>query len=405
MINHIKNRCVRLVIKTTKGIGKLIALVRNKKLKHIKIKKILVNRSDRIGDAILTLPFLLELKKQGYEITVMTSTYNDFILKRFFPTIPMDHPIIPQESKPNLLWEECIQRITNILQLISSHLSKDTKPEFDIFLDLMPGEKSPEGIYYAYKNRLAKYYVGCNKGLLNIFQDYSLKKTLIELSDIDIIQYYEKLLDDGLGIKINTPDYIDLESFKEYQQKGFNVKFPFGIVFVGGESKRGLLIEQWQILIERLAENINIVVIDDPKNLMLPRLKEVVKNKGVYFIKNRYNLFELLTLTKKARFFIGMDGGGTHVLSIPTNTLIIFTQEMSHPFRPHSNNSYKIIRSRDAFNIEETRTTKGLIKAIAYKSLPCRPCFVRFECKERKCIEGIAVELIADYMVEQIKLS
>ncbi|MFH1898810.1 MAG: hypothetical protein ABH886_11385 [Candidatus Desantisbacteria bacterium] len=71
MRQHIKNKLIKLIIKTTKGIGKLIALVRNKKLKNIKIKKILVNRSDRIGDAILTLPFLLELKKQGYEITVM----------------------------------------------------------------------------------------------------------------------------------------------------------------------------------------------------------------------------------------------------------------------------------------------------------------------------------------------
>ncbi|MFH1898809.1 MAG: hypothetical protein ABH886_11380 [Candidatus Desantisbacteria bacterium] len=159
------------------------------------------------------------------------------------------------------------------------------------------------------------------------------------------------------------------------------------------------------MLIEKLAEKINIVVIDDPKNLMLPQIKAVVKNKGVYFIKNRYNLFELLALTKKARFFIGMDGGGTHILSLPANTLMIFSSEMKNPFRPHSNNSYKIIRSRNNFNIEETKTSKDLIKAIAYKSLPCRPCFVKFECKKRECIEGIDVELIADYMIEQVYMN
>ncbi|MDI6782459.1 MAG: hypothetical protein QME49_10225, partial [bacterium] len=108
MMYHIKNKLIRLVVKTTKGIGKLIASVRNRDLKQIKIKKILVNRSDRIGDAIITLPFLLELKKQGYELTIMTSMYNDFILNRFFPTIPRDHSIIPQEHKPNLLGAECI---------------------------------------------------------------------------------------------------------------------------------------------------------------------------------------------------------------------------------------------------------------------------------------------------------
>jgi len=393
-----KNKLMRLVVKTTKCIGKLIASVRNRNLKQIKIKKILVNRSDRIGDAIITLPFLLELKKQGYDLTIMTSTYNDFILNRFFPTIPMDHPILSQESKPNLLWKECIQRIRNTPQLIGNYLSKDKEPEFDIFLDLMLGEKSPEGIYYARKNRLAKYYIGCNKGPLNIFQDYSLKKTLIELSELDIIQYYEKLINDGLGIKIKTPDYIDIESFKEYQQKGFNFKFPFGVVFIGGEPKRNLTINQWKILIERLAEDINIVVIDDPKNIILPKIRDVVRNKNVYFIKNRYNLFELLSLTKKARFFIGMDGGGSHILSLPTNAMMIFTSEMRNPFRPHSNNSYKTILLRNNFNIEETKTSTDLIKAIAFKSLPCRPCFVKFECKKRKCIEGVDVELIAEYI-------
>jgi len=262
----------------------------------------------------------------------------------------------------------------------------------------MLGEKSPEGIYYARKNRLAKYYIGCNKGPLNIFQDYSLKKTLIELSELDIIQYYEKLINDGLGIKIKTPDYIDIESFKEYQQKGFNFKFPFGVVFIGGEPKRNLTINQWKILIERLAEDINIVVIDDPKNIILPKIRDVVRNKNVYFIKNRYNLFELLSLTKKARFFIGMDGGGSHILSLPTNAMMIFTSEMRNPFRPHSNNSYKTILLRNNFNIEETKTSTDLIKAIAFKSLPCRPCFVKFECKKRKCIEGVDVELIAEYI-------
>jgi ADP-heptose:LPS heptosyltransferase len=401
MICQIKNRLIRLVVKTTKGIGKLIAFARNKDLKQIKIKNILVNRSDRIGDAIITLPFLLELKKQGYYLTIMTSTYNDFILNRFFPTTPIDHPVLSQESKPNLLWEECLQRICNTLQMLDRNKSKDKankKPQFDIFLDLMLGEKSPEGLYYAYKNRLAKYYIGCNKGPLNIFQDYSLKKTLIELSEFDIIQYYEKLLNDGLGIKIKTPDNIDLESFKKHQQKGFNFRFPFGVVFIGGESKRNLTIKQWKILIEKLAEDINIVVIDDPKNLMLPKIKDVLKYKNVYFIKNRYNLFELLTLTQKANFFIGMDGGGTHILSLPTNTMMIFSSEMKNPFRPHSNNSYKTIISRNDFNIEETKTSNNLIKAIAHKSLPCRPCFVKFECRKRECIKGIDVELIAEYM-------
>ncbi len=396
--SHIKNRLIRLVVKTTKGIGKLIASVRNKDLKQIEVRKILVNRSDRIGDAIITLPFLLELKKQGYELTIMTSTYNDFILNRFFPTIPLDYSVVSQENKPNLLGEECVQRIKDTLQLIGSRSSKDKEHEFDIFLDLMLGEKSPEGIYYAYKNKLCKYYIGCNKGPLNIFQDYSLKKTLIELQELDIIQYYEKLLDDSLGIKIKTPDYINLEVFEKHPQKGFNFRFPFGVVFIGGESKRNLTVEQWKILIERLAEDINLVVIDDPKNLMLPKIKDVVRNKNVYFIKNSYNLFELLSLTKKAKFFIGMDGGGSHILSLPTNAVMIFTSEMKNPFCPHSNNSYKTILSKNAFNIEETKTSAGLIKAVAYKSLSCRPCFVKFECPKRECIQGIDVELIAGYV-------
>ena len=46
------------------------------------IKTILVKRTDRIGDAVVSLPLLLELNKH-FKITILTSEYNNFFLKSF----------------------------------------------------------------------------------------------------------------------------------------------------------------------------------------------------------------------------------------------------------------------------------------------------------------------------------
>jgi len=50
-----------------------------------KIRKILINKCDRFGDAVVTLPLLFELQKY-YDITVLTSERNDEFLKRFVRT-------------------------------------------------------------------------------------------------------------------------------------------------------------------------------------------------------------------------------------------------------------------------------------------------------------------------------
>ena len=43
------------------------------------IRTILINRSDRIGDAFISMPFFIALGER-YDITLLTSEYNDEVL-------------------------------------------------------------------------------------------------------------------------------------------------------------------------------------------------------------------------------------------------------------------------------------------------------------------------------------
>ncbi len=49
------------------------------------IRSILIKRTDRIGDAAVTLPLLLALDKR-FQVVVLTSKYNDSFLNKFLST-------------------------------------------------------------------------------------------------------------------------------------------------------------------------------------------------------------------------------------------------------------------------------------------------------------------------------
>src|SRR3990167_3468402 len=75
---------IKILARTNLWVGFLL-MKRHISYNPAKIKTILIKRTDRIGDAVISLPLLLELSKR-FKVTVITSRYNDFLLKEFLET-------------------------------------------------------------------------------------------------------------------------------------------------------------------------------------------------------------------------------------------------------------------------------------------------------------------------------
>ena len=93
---------------------------------------ILINRTDRLGDAIVILPLLLALKDR-FQLTVLSSQYNDWVMKDLVKTIP-----IKKVLKYNKSIRDFFQLSFLYLSLLKFFLRKSNNhQEYDIFLDLV----------------------------------------------------------------------------------------------------------------------------------------------------------------------------------------------------------------------------------------------------------------------------
>ena len=175
-------------------------LYQNRRIDPAKVRRVLVNRSDRLGDAVISLPFLLELQKR-FEVTVLTSAYNNTLFKPFLTT-----HIITQE--PITLKGFTVAIFKNLFSLNFPRGQKKHKPPFDLYLDLI-GIRGLSVFLKIKKEGLARYYVGYNIFLWSWLLDFAYKGS-VELSGKNIVEGSRELLKESLGITLDIPDYVDL---------------------------------------------------------------------------------------------------------------------------------------------------------------------------------------------------
>ena len=196
---------------------------RKRKIDLKEIKTILVNKTDRFGDAAVTLPLLLELAKH-FDVTVLTSKYNDFILKDFLKTkIFIDSPL------PFL---KVIGMIAKNILCFSSIRKSSGTPEYDLYLDLN-GIKELNIFLDIKQRNLCRHYVDFNLGPWNLLLDYSAKGNSVLFSKKHILDSYHDLIKESLGLDINIPDYVDLSS-KSIFPSDFKVEERYILVNISG---------------------------------------------------------------------------------------------------------------------------------------------------------------------------
>ena len=359
-------------------------LYRNKKIDPAKIRRVLVNRSDRLGDAIISLPFLLELQKY-FEVTVLTSAYNDALLKPFLTT----HIVI---KKPPTLKEFSAAIFKNLFSLNFPRGQRKHKPPFDLYLDLI-GIRGLSVFLKIKKEGLSKYYVGYNIFLWSWLLDFAYQGSL-ELSGKNIVEGSRELLKESLGIQLDIPDYVDLSPLVTIPS---DLTLPPSFILcniAGFDRFRGPSLEMYAQLLESLPSDIPIVVMDEPAQPHLKEFKRLSKRAGLIYLQRDYSINELLFIAKHSLLYLGSDSGISHILENPTHCIIFFGTEKPSAWKPFSKNPYTRKKIKKMM-IEETITSVGLVKKIIYSPVWCRPCY-DIGCRELRCIKNIAVTEIRD---------
>jgi ADP-heptose:LPS heptosyltransferase len=358
-----------------------------RKKKHIdsdQIKTILVNRTDRLGDAAISLPFLLELSKR-FKVTILTSQYNDPVLRGAMETLVFTEKPLPLLKSMGMLFKQALS--------LNSAPRKNETPKYDLYLDLV-GISALDVFLKVKKQGLCRYYIGFNLGPWNLLLDYAAAENPVLFSKKHILGSYRDLLKDSLGLDINIPDHIDLGG-QLVKPDRLDLGTPYILVNIsGGDKFRGPRLRSYAKIIEALDFTGRVLVMDEPGEPNLTEFKNYVKKEGLCYLESDYSLWELAYIAKHSTLYIGSDSGITQLLSGVSNCVIFFATGSNTAWRPYSKNPYSG-RVSGRTIIEESRNSKGLIKKVAYMPAWCRPCF-DLGCGSYRCMEQLDTEFIIE---------
>jgi len=296
------------------------------------IKKVLINRQDLIGDAVISLKIIDKLKSYFDEVYVLVSDNNSFIFDEL----------------------RGVKKV-KLNEIIDSNI------EFDLIIDLI-------GTLATDKKIKSRYKIGMNRGIFSIFYSNFYLWNLTE-SKMQVVEFYKELIKYTLGIELEIDDSLPSDFKKEKKNQIF--------ILVGNKPNRNLPYEKWKELILLSASKNKIIVADDPGQRIMNKLsqdKDIIENKNIELIVGPKQLKELAKIANDSKLFIALDGGAEHYLERYTNSITIYTcidQTGWHPYTLKEWN-YSII---DDHVLGQSETSAGLKKYVFYRLKNRKPCY------------------------------
>ncbi|RPI19368.1 MAG: lipopolysaccharide heptosyltransferase family protein [Ignavibacteriae bacterium] len=269
---------------------------------HINIapEKILVIRTDRIGDVILTLPVIDTLKSNFPNAEI------DFLVNKRVAELVQDYPNI---NKVHTIEKENIKDIHRIAERGKYDLAIVVRPVFATALGLfMAGVKYRLGTGY-------RWY----SFLFNIKHHQHRKHALKhELEyNLDMLDELNCKRPDKITLKldVNEPEMHSMK--KKLEQHSVPLDKPYIIIHPGSlGSALTWKKENFIKLIELLQANekINYNILLSGTQTENELLKDITnKSGGKTYIVNNLNLKELAALLKQAKMFISNSTGPIHI--------------------------------------------------------------------------------------------
>jgi lipopolysaccharide heptosyltransferase II len=339
----------------------------------IKPKNLLLIRSDRIGDVILSLP-LAEIIKKHYPDCRIT-----FLLRDYTKDLAESNPFIDEV----LVLKEKDGEI-----VIKENLKMLGEKNFDTCITVYPTFKIAwlvfrSGIKYRIGSGYRWYSLLFNKRVFE-HRKYADKHELeYNVNLLNEIGIDEKISKDNVHFFIEIDKSVDEKVSKTLIDNGISTARPIVIVHPGsGGSAVDLPAEKFKLLIERLVEsNVQVLITGSENEIEL--CQKLVVNESVKNFAGKFSLKELVALINKADVFVSNSTGPIHLAAALDKYSIGFyphlTACLPKRWGPYSNKSKIYMPESD-----------------------CEDCKNR-QCKKTECMETINIDKVSSDILEIIK--
>jgi len=341
-----------------------------------KHKNALVFFSAGVGDSILLVPLVHELKKQGYAVTgLFTSPFDCESL--FENSFLFDY----MEIKKNKL-SFLIFTILNLRKYDVVYLNHFSFSRSNLFLAAFFGK----AVYTNYKgftsaqSSKAIHFIEPKPNTHDALQNMYLYNLKAKLQDLDFSLHY----------KVNQHNNFNLP--KEYiviQASSANNKAPF----------KNWPFENWLALfksLETTSPHSTLVLLGDHTELHLNAAINKVDYPNVLSLIGKTNLNDVMDIIYHSKFYIGLDSGLMHIavaLNKPTFSLWGASAPLLYGYE-----------------------WKGQQHKAISLNLPCAPCSAWMQpnisrvsnpilCPDFKCIKDISIEKVKEELHSFLKLN
>lgn len=391
-------------IKNSKFISdfnNLFSYIKPKKRQKLNSGKLLFFRNDRIGDAMVTLPVLRDLKKNypDIKIDILVSSRNKFVFNNFDyvdEIIEYDRrlddlnkiykiPVLGSVLQFMLLI--AIPYLTN--KNIRGKINKLRNKKYDAAIDLVGLKRN-----LLLGKILTGFTIGPKSLGTYIFYDYYMDDNWVTAKDNDFItKKIEFVLKDSLGLIFYT--HIKDSHLTNYSIINEN-KEKYDLIYHRGAPELRRFSFEKEIEILKLLDRYKVLVTDSGSNEHFKKLKDIFNSID---FKIFHSLEELSLLCHNSKILLCYDGGQAHYLSQFIKTVTIFGPGSVSLWRPYEFEDY-IPLTKDKNGCEVLKSKGKLGHVVINYPIWCRPCFDT-GCKERVCLKkiepGILVNIITNY--------
>jgi ADP-heptose:LPS heptosyltransferase len=338
-------------------------------------KKILIARTDRIGDVVLSLP-MAEMVKKKYPDCKVTYFIRDYTSSLIDGNPFIDDVIIAEESDGKVLF--------------AKNLKKIKRENFDTCVVVNPTLKISLIMFFArIKNRIGTGYRWYSF-LFNrkVFEHRKNAERHELVYNINLLSKIDVKTDDYLN-KINFHLKVDDESSKKVNsiltQKGYNPVNQIVIIHPGsGGSSVDLPKEKLIKLTGMLSniENLTTIITGSKSESELCREFEV--NKNVINVSGQLDISLLKALIKKAKVFISNSTGPMHIAAaLGVHVIGFFPKILSCSQKRWGPYTEK--------------------KTIFTPTIDCSNC-TREQCKKLDCMNSIDIGKVFDETLSVLKI-
>lgn len=366
-------------------------------------KRILLFRNDRIGDAMVTLPVLRDIKLNypNTEIDVITSPNNNFIFEEF-PYITNIIRLKINGNETGFFYK--LPLIGGIMLFFKYILFPFMfSGEYKKTLKFMTGrgyDYSIDAVGLKRNAIIAGYAAGFTAGpgrlLPFLFYDYYSDSNWVTADDTDFMtRKIEKFIGDSTGIRlIKRSQNILLPGVTLNKETG---KKDIDIIFhIGTTSLRKLAYEKEKEIIKRFSDY-RLVITDSRGSETFLKFKNEFAGRTNITFKLYDTLKDLAVDTLRSGLLVCYDGGQAHYLSQYVRTVTVFGPGSPFLWKPYEFSDYKLLAKDAKGGIAVISGGKSGHIAI-YRPMWCSPCFDT-GCKTRPCLN----ELTAEFIINVIK--